>query len=667
MEIFIVESPLPPGLLNAFNLSQNRNVQVPGSPPKIGPLNYMLRKLKLSHWIFVILLVTTALTVLMSALGMLSVQAIQRSLSSSTAAVEHKLDNQNLELQQKSDQLRLATRITLAQSLKDLDELEGARVSASGSNGARFSTTTARLLQSQRQYLECQSQLACLNCQISSNLDTINLQVNKLLGEIGKRSDSSASDALTTLSSNASTQKAALLAALKEASQEPASATNLVARFSSKRDSSYMDGKVIWETLESAGNKVKSSLNLRSDCWIIGLTLTKVQTATQATNVADYEQTLTGLFDESKTLLSSLDRNLTEALAQHLADLQESALGTNGVVQLSLKMLAAQNNLAQAKEDFQQLELSTDQAVIAQAALLKTESKGELEKSLAVASKNHRTMVILGSAALGVAILMAFLIPRILRPLRAISSRVNQGSVAVAAAATQIAAASETLTASARDQAEATVKSASSLEQIDAIAHQNSSSLELVTNLARETRTAADQGASEIAQMQRAMDNLGNSGREITNIVKAIDEIAFQTNLLALNAAIEAARAGEAGLGFAVVAGEVRNLAQRSAQAARETTEKIEDTIAKTHASNVISAKVLVRLNEILDKVHNLDRLINGAAEASREQTTRVNQVKEEVASVQFLTRSNAENADASQQAAARTPRGSPRPRPSLG
>src|SRR6185436_17915358 len=138
--------------------------------------------------------------------------------------------------------------------------------------------------------------------------------------------------------------------------------------------------------------------------------------------------------------------------------------------------------------------------------------------------------------------------------------------------------------------------------------------------LAGETRSAAESGNDDMTAMREAMDAIKTSSRDIAKIIKTIDEIAFQTNLLALNAAVEAARAGESGAGFAVVAEEVRNLAQRSAQAARETTAKIEDSIKKSERGVVLNGKVASGLREIATKARQVDDLVAEIATASTEQ-----------------------------------------------
>jgi methyl-accepting chemotaxis protein len=164
--------------------------------------------------------------------------------------------------------------------------------------------------------------------------------------------------------------------------------------------------------------------------------------------------------------------------------------------------------------------------------------------------------------------------------------------------------------------------------------------------LSAQTRQSADAGAQQIDRLLEAMDAIHASAGNVARIVKSIDEIAFQTNLLALNAAVEAARAGEAGAGFAVVAGEVRELAQRSAAAARETADKIAGSVGASERGVTISRELGGVFTDIRDKAHRVDTLVAEIAGASAEQATGIGHLNTAVGQMEHLTQSGAATAE---------------------
>ena len=149
-----------------------------------------------------------------------------------------------------------------------------------------------------------------------------------------------------------------------------------------------------------------------------------------------------------------------------------------------------------------------------------------------------------------------------------------------------------------------------------------------------------------MAAMQQAMEAIKAASQDITKILKTIDEIAVQTNILALNAAVEAARAGEAGAGFAVVAEEVRGLAQRCAAAAKETAVKIDDSVNKSEQGVQLSAQVAKSFHVIQEQILHLDQLVAEIATASSEQSQGIGQVTSAVAEMDKVTQANAASAE---------------------
>ncbi len=240
----------------------------------------------------------------------------------------------------------------------------------------------------------------------------------------------------------------------------------------------------------------------------------------------------------------------------------------------------------------------------------------------------------------------------IVAPLRASITSLRNASEQTSAASTQISSSSQLLAEGSSEQAASLEETSATLEEIASMTKKNADNADAAKRLAARTRSAADSGTSEMAAMTEAMGAIKASGDNIARIIKTIDEIAFQTNILALNAAVEAARAGEAGLGFAVVADEVRSLAQRSAQAARETAEKIEDSIGKSDRGVAISTQVAQRLQEIAGQVREVDELVAEIANASSEQRTGIEQVNTAVAQMDKVTQANAAGAEESASAA---------------
>ncbi len=235
---------------------------------------------------------------------------------------------------------------------------------------------------------------------------------------------------------------------------------------------------------------------------------------------------------------------------------------------------------------------------------------------------------------------------RITSVLTHVSDVMGDGANQVTSAATQVSASSQSLAEGASEQAASLEETSSSLEEIASMTKRNEDSANKAKQLAGEARKAADTGATAMQSMSTAMEAIKLSSAEIAKIIKTIDEIAFQTNILALNAAVEATRAGDAGMGFAAVADEVRNLAQRSAHAARETADKIEGAIARTEQGVQNCSKVAEELQEIVQKVRAVDDLIAEVAAASREQSQGIEQVNIAVSQMDKVTQGNAASAE---------------------
>jgi methyl-accepting chemotaxis protein len=226
--------------------------------------------------------------------------------------------------------------------------------------------------------------------------------------------------------------------------------------------------------------------------------------------------------------------------------------------------------------------------------------------------------------------------------------QVAVGADQIASASGQIGTGAQSLAQGTSEQASSLEKVASSLQEMTAMTRQNSANAKEARGIAEATKTSAENGVGSMQRLSAAMDLIKKSSDDTAKIIKTIDEIAFQTNLLALNAAVEAARAGEAGKGFAVVAEEVRNLAMRSAEAAKNTANMIEGSVKNSENGVVINHEVMKNLEEINGHAKRVSEVMAEIAAASDQQSQGVGQVNTAMEQMNQLTQQNAANSEES-------------------
>ena len=226
--------------------------------------------------------------------------------------------------------------------------------------------------------------------------------------------------------------------------------------------------------------------------------------------------------------------------------------------------------------------------------------------------------------------------------LNKIVGQVREGTDTIATASAQIASGNLDLSSRTEQQASSLEETASSMEELTSTVRQNADNARQANTLAESASVVAVKGGAVVAQVVDTMVSINESSKKIVDIIAVIDGIAFQTNILALNAAVEAARAGEQGRGFAVVASEVRNLAQRSASAAKEIKTLIDDSVGKVAVGSKLVDEAGSTMNDIVASVQRVTDIMGEITSASREQETGIEQINQAVGEMDSVTQQNA-------------------------
>jgi methyl-accepting chemotaxis protein/methyl-accepting chemotaxis protein-1 (serine sensor receptor) len=331
--------------------------------------------------------------------------------------------------------------------------------------------------------------------------------------------------------------------------------------------------------------------------------------------------------DEAKTVMQSWfanDWRKTRELAEKTQTLEAVDASEAGRAQLERAGSLAAAIVSKESEKFQQ---NNDQAKDAYRAL---------------------QMLSLVTLIVGIAVAagVGYIVHTVYATLKVAAGKLSSGAEMVMAAAGQMSGSSQSLSQSATEQAASLEETSASVEELALMTRKNADATTEVVGHLKEVDARAMESNEALHDMVAAMAGIQDSSRQVSKIIKTIDEIAFQTNILALNAAVEAARAGAAGMGFAVVADEVRSLAHRSAQAAQDTTALISESIGRAQSGTGSVERLTTSIASITQSVANVKRLADDVSVASRQQSAGIEQVSRAIIELEKSTQAIAGTAE---------------------
>jgi methyl-accepting chemotaxis protein/methyl-accepting chemotaxis protein-1 (serine sensor receptor) len=358
---------------------------------------------------------------------------------------------------------------------------------------------------------------------------------------------------------------------------------------------------------------------------------------------AEAESKLGTLFSELTPMLESTqDRDIVlrlQAKANQARSLREEVSRRISAEQMSEALDLVSTKLLPAYEDIQD-----------ESTRLLADQRRKMAAAAEGARSEASTARLIAFVAVGCTVICSLLIAlglrKMVRELTAMTDEVAKGADQVARAAIQMTSVSESLSQGASAQAASLEETSASTEQINSMVQKNAESSKSVAEFTSTANRVLTEANKKLNQMLDSMKDISTSSEKISKIIRVIDEIAFQTNILSLNAAVEAARAGEAGMGFAVVAEEVRNLAQRCSQAAKDTSILIAESITHARTGKTRLDEVAQAMQQVTSNSCEIGKLSEQVSSGSDEQARGIDQISRAILQIQDVTQKTSASAE---------------------